>query len=63
MQQTLRPENFKCILDGNKHEKIKCMLDVNKPEKVRESILKGRFEKNLKLYTLLNQSCILSQTF
>lgn len=31
---------------------------VNKPEKVRESILKGRVEKNLKLYTLLNQSCI-----
>ena len=31
---------------------------LNKPEKVRESILKGRVEKNLKLYTLLNQSCI-----
>ena len=30
----------------------------NKPEKVRESILKGRVEKNLKLLTLLNQSCI-----
>jgi elongation factor Ts len=30
----------------------------NKPEKVRESILKGRIEKNLKLLTLLNQSCI-----
>ena len=31
---------------------------INKPEKVRESILKGRVEKNIKLYTLLNQSCI-----
>ena len=31
---------------------------LNKPEKVRESILKGRVEKNLKLYTLLNQSFI-----
>ena len=31
---------------------------LNKPEKIRESILKGRVEKNLKLYTLLNQSCI-----
>lgn len=30
----------------------------NKPEKIRESILKGRVEKNLKLVTLLNQSCI-----
>ena len=30
----------------------------NKPEKIRESILKGRVEKNLKLLTLLNQSCI-----
>ena len=31
---------------------------VNKPEKIRESILKGRIEKNLKLLTLLDQSCI-----
>jgi elongation factor Ts len=31
---------------------------ATKPEKIRESILKGRVEKNLKLYTLLNQSCI-----
>lgn len=31
---------------------------ANKPENVRESILKGRIEKTLKLYTLLNQSCI-----
>ena len=31
---------------------------INKPEKVRESILKGRVEKNIKFYTLLNQSCI-----
>lgn len=30
----------------------------SKPEKIRESILKGRVEKNLKLLTLLDQSCI-----
>nr|YP_009545336.1 elongation factor Ts [Mallomonas splendens]AYO28490.1 elongation factor Ts [Mallomonas splendens] len=29
-----------------------------KPEKIRESIIKGRVEKTLKTYTLLNQSCI-----
>ena len=29
-----------------------------KPEKIRESILKGRVEKTLKNYTLLDQSCI-----
>ena len=31
---------------------------INKPEKIRESIIKGRVEKNLKNFTLLNQSCI-----
>lgn len=30
----------------------------NKPETIRESILKGRVEKTLKTYTLLNQACI-----
>lgn len=30
----------------------------NKPENIRSSILKGRVEKTLKTYTLLNQSCI-----
>jgi elongation factor Ts len=30
----------------------------SKPETIRESILKGRVEKTLKTYTLLNQSCI-----
>lgn len=30
----------------------------NKPENIRESILKGRIEKTLKTFTLLNQSCI-----
>lgn len=30
----------------------------NKPLNIRESILKGRVEKNLKNFTLLNQSCI-----
>lgn len=30
----------------------------NKPEHIRESILKGRIEKTLKTYTLLDQSCI-----
>jgi elongation factor Ts len=30
----------------------------NKPTNIRESILKGRVEKNLKNFTLLNQSCI-----
>jgi elongation factor Ts len=30
----------------------------NKPEKIRDSILKGRVEKNLKTFTLLNQECI-----
>ena len=30
----------------------------NKPENIRESILKGRVEKTLKTFTLLNQSCI-----
>jgi elongation factor Ts len=30
----------------------------SKPENIRESILKGRVEKNLKAYTLLNQSYI-----
>lgn len=31
---------------------------INKPEKIRDSIIKGRVEKNLKNFTLLNQSCI-----
>jgi len=30
----------------------------HKPANIRESILKGRVEKNLKNFTLLNQSCI-----
>ena len=30
----------------------------SKPEKIRESILKGRVEKNIKAYTLLNQAYI-----
>lgn len=30
----------------------------NKPENVKESILKGRIEKTLKTFTLLNQPCI-----
>jgi elongation factor Ts len=30
----------------------------NKPETIRDSILKGRVEKTLKTFTLLNQSCI-----
>jgi elongation factor Ts len=30
----------------------------NKPDNVRESILKGRVEKTLKTFTLLDQSCI-----
>jgi elongation factor Ts len=30
----------------------------NKPENIKDSILKGRVEKTLKSYTLLNQSCI-----
>jgi elongation factor Ts len=30
----------------------------NKPENVRESILKGRIEKTLKTFTLINQYCI-----
>jgi len=30
----------------------------NKPENIKESILKGRVEKTLKSYTLLNQPCI-----
>jgi elongation factor Ts len=30
----------------------------NKPDNIKESILKGRVEKTLKSYTLLNQSCI-----
>jgi len=30
----------------------------NKPANIRENILKGRVEKNLKNFTLLNQSCI-----
>jgi elongation factor Ts len=30
----------------------------NKAENIRESILKGRIEKTLKTYTLLNQACI-----
>ena len=30
----------------------------NKPENIRQSILKGRVEKTLKTFTLLNQSCI-----
>lgn len=33
----------------------------NKPENIKESILKGRVEKTLKNYTLLNQSCIRDQ--
>ena len=31
---------------------------LNKPEKIRDSIAKGRVEKTLKTFTLLNQSCI-----
>lgn len=30
----------------------------NKPETIRETILRGRVEKNLKSFTLLNQTCI-----
>lgn len=30
----------------------------NKPVAIRENIVKGRVEKNLKIFTLLNQSCI-----
>ena len=30
----------------------------NKPENIRNSILKGRVEKTLKNFTLLNQACI-----
>lgn len=30
----------------------------NKPENIRNNILKGRVEKNLKGFTLLNQTCI-----
>lgn len=30
----------------------------NKPDNIRQSILKGRIEKNLKTLTLMNQSCI-----
>jgi elongation factor Ts len=30
----------------------------NKPDSIKESILKGRVEKTLKSFTLLNQSCI-----
>jgi elongation factor Ts len=30
----------------------------NKPENIRESILKGRVEKTLKTFTLMDQSCI-----
>jgi elongation factor Ts len=30
----------------------------NKPENIRNSIVKGRVEKTLKTFTLLNQSCI-----
>jgi elongation factor Ts len=30
----------------------------NKPDNIKESILKGRVEKTLKTFTLLNQSCI-----
>jgi elongation factor Ts len=37
----------------SKREDIK-----NKPENIRQSILKGRVEKTLKTFTLLNQSCI-----
>lgn len=33
----------------------------NKPENIKESILKGRVEKNLRLMTLMNQSCIRDQ--
>lgn len=31
---------------------------LNKPEAIRESISKGRVEKTLKTFTLLNQSCL-----
>ena len=31
---------------------------LSKPEKIRESIAKGRVEKTLKTFTLLNQACI-----
>ena len=30
----------------------------NHPENIRDSILKGRVEKTLKTFTLLNQACI-----
>ena len=33
----------------------------NKPDNIRESIVKGRVEKTLKTYTLLNQACIRDQ--
>jgi elongation factor Ts len=41
------------LLIENEREDLK-----NKPENIRESILKGRIEKTLKTFTLLNQSCI-----
>jgi elongation factor Ts len=31
---------------------------TNKPQNIKESILKGRIEKTLKTYTLMNQACI-----
>ena len=31
---------------------------VNKPDNIRESILKGRVEKTLKMFTLINQPCL-----
>jgi elongation factor Ts len=31
---------------------------VNKPENIRDSILKGRVEKTLKTFTLINQPCL-----
>jgi elongation factor Ts len=34
---------------------------ANKPANIRDSILKGRIEKTLKNYTLLNQNCIRDQ--
>lgn len=33
----------------------------NKPENIKENIIKGRVEKTLKTFTLLNQSCIRDQ--
>ena len=34
---------------------------LNKPDNIKENIVKGRVEKTLKNYTLLNQPCIRDQ--